>query len=340
MAKKMADDITISGRAKKIQEVLIQEGISAEPSDIAKILDVVPSSFSRWLNNESEPRGKQKEKVDLLYRIVCEVEKGNTQEREILHRLGEGCPTGIFGASLLNVGKNGVLCTAGLGWFLTGRDPIQRILDKANPKELHALAEILDVKTPHQIVEAFWRNGQSILGYQAGGRATYSQIVQKAAETLEINPTGVIIDELEIEIAGKLLKTAWEKMTLEERVGMEAELRRTVNEFDQEGEFTESPNLFAALTDAQLSKFGIYLLSSTTLSLFMEVISIPLPFVVYSNMSRAIAEIIGPVDWMGAGLLAICNPPGTNFKRLIPVILYVSVLRAKQQGHFSDGPSV
>ena len=289
------------------------------------------------MNNEAEPRGKQKEKVDLLYRTACEVENGNTQAKEILHKLAAGVSIGMFGAPLLSLGITGVLFAAGLGWLLTDRDSIHSLLDKATPKERRALAEILEAESPHpeHIVEAFRWNCQSIFGYLAGSEPSYSQIVQQVAEKLDINPVGAKVEELEIEIARKVLTTAWEKMTPEQRVEMEAELRRAAEEFDEGGELTGSESIFAALTDAQLSRFGVYLLSSTTLGTLTDVVSVTLPFVVYATMSRAIARIIGPVGWIGAGLFAIWKLTGANYKRLIPAILYVSALRAKQQGDFS-----
>lgn len=333
----MANDITISERVKKIQAIFAQEGISARPSHIAKIMDIAPSSFSRWMNNESEPRGKQKEKVDLLYRTVCEVENGNTQAKEILHKLAAGASTGMFGAPLLGLGIPGVLFAAGLGWLLTDRDSIHGLLDKATPKERRALAEILEAENSHpeHIVEAFRWNCQSIFGYLVGSEPSYSQIVQQVAEKLDINPVGATVEELEIEIARKVLETAWNKMTPKQREEMEAELRRVAQEFDESGELTRSASIFAALTGDQLSKFGVYLLSSTTLSTLKGVVSVTLPFVAYATMSRAIAVIIGPVGWIGAGLFAVWKLTGANYKRLIPAILYVSVLRAKQQGNFS-----
>ena len=333
----MANDITISERVKKIQAIFAQEGISARPSHIAKIMDIAPSSFSRWMNNESEPRGKQKEKVDLLYRTVCEVENGNTQAKEILHKLAAGVSTGMFGVPLLSLGIPGVLFAAGLGWLLTDRDSIHRVLDKATPKERRALAEILESESPHSehILEAFRWNCQSIFGYIAGSDPSYSQIVQQVAEKLDINPVDMAVEELEVEIARKVLETAWSKMTPEQREEMEAELQRAAQKFDEGGELTGSASIFAALTGAQLSKFGVYLLSSTTLGTLKDVVSVTLPFVVYATMLRAIAVITGPVGWSGAGMFAIWKLTGANYKRLIPAILYVSALRAKQQGNFS-----
>ncbi len=70
-------------------------------------------------------------------------------------------------------------------------------------------------------------------------------------------------------------------------------------------------------------------------SVYNGVLSVTLPFAVYITMSSAIAVIIGPVSWIGAGLFTIWKLTGANYKRLIPAILYVSALRAKQQGNFS-----
>ena len=324
----MANDIPISERVKKIQAIFAQEGISARPSHIAKIMDIAPSSFSRWMNNESEPRGKQKEKVDLLYRTVCEVENGNTQAKEILHKFAAAVSTGMFGAPLLSLGIPGALFAAGLGWLLTDKDSVHSLLDKATPKERRALAEILEAESPRpeHIVEAFRWNCQSIFGYLAGSEPSYAQIVQQMAEKLDINPVGATVEELEVEIARKVLETAWNKMTPEQREELEAELRRVAQEFDESGELTGSASIFAALTDSQLSKFGVYLLSSTTLGTLKDVVGITLtlPFI-----------ILGPVGWIGAGMFAIWKLTGANYKRLIPAILYVSALRAKQQGDFS-----
>ena len=324
----MANDITISERVKKIQAIFAQEGISARPSHIAKIMDIAPSSFSRWMNNESEPRGKQKEKVDLLYRTVCEVENGNLQAKEILHKLASGVSVGMFGAPLLSLGITGVLFAAGLGWLITDRDSIHSLLDKVTPRERRALADILEAESPHSehIVEAFQWNCQSIFGYLAGSDPSYSQIVQQVAEKLDINPVSVPVEELEVKIARKVLKTAWEKMTPEQKEEMEAEFRRVAQKFDEDGELTGSESIFAALTDTQLSRFGVYLLSSSTLGTLKDVVGVTLtlPFIV-----------AGPVGWVGVGLFAIWKLTGANYKRLIPAILYVSALRAKQQGNFS-----
>ena len=70
-------------------------------------------------------------------------------------------------------------------------------------------------------------------------------------------------------------------MTPEQREEMEAELRRVAQEFDESGELTGSASIFAALTGSQLSRFGVYLLSSTTLGTLKDVVGVTLtlPFI-------------------------------------------------------------
>ena len=122
--------MTDSERLQKIQEILISQDIPAKPIHLAKMLDVAPSSLYRWLNNEVEPRGKQKERIDILYRIICEVKNNNPTAKGILHRIakpvGFGMGMGMAGiASVvapLSLGISGVLFAAGLGWLLVDRE--------------------------------------------------------------------------------------------------------------------------------------------------------------------------------------------------------------------------
>lgn len=111
------------------------------------------------------------------------------------------------------------------------------ILAKAKPMELGALAEILKAESlrPDHIVEAFWWNCQSVFGYVGGSEPSYSQIVCQVAEKLGIEHFGVKVEDLEVEIARKVFQTVWEKMTPDQKMAMEAELRRAAQEFDKGG---------------------------------------------------------------------------------------------------------
>ena len=124
-----------SERLKKIQDALTPVDIPAKPAGkptlpahLAKILDASPASLSRWMKDEVEPRGKQKDRIDLLYRTACEAEAGNSQAKEILRNLvkpiaGAGVLAGAsVGTSLVSLGLIGVIAAAGLRWLLSDKE--------------------------------------------------------------------------------------------------------------------------------------------------------------------------------------------------------------------------
>ena len=210
---------------------------------------------------------------------------------------------------------------------------IREILHKASAEERRALAEILDADndTFEGIADEFAYKAQSIFGYVFDDQPSYSQIVRQVAEKIDIRHTALPIKDLEIKISQKVLETVWEKMTPEQKVQMEAELQRTTQEFEKGGALAGSASIFTALTAAKLSGFGVYLLASTSLGALTGAIGVTLPFAIYTTMSSTIAVILGPVGWIGAGLFAIWKLTGANYKRLIPAVVYVSMLRAHQE---------
>ncbi|HLP90917.1 MAG TPA: hypothetical protein VK184_20325 [Nostocaceae cyanobacterium] len=217
-------------------------------------------------------------------------------------------------------------------------DELANLLRIASDEEKQALANILDASQPtvETIIYAFWEKSQSPFTYILDNKPSYKKIVQEAASKLNIEYRKYeSVREIEIKIAQKYLETIWEKMTPEQRQEMEQQLKETASEFDKSGALLQSGSIFTALTAAQLSGFGIYLLASTTLGAITGAIGITLPFVVYTTMSSAIAVIIGPVGWIGAGLFAIWQLTGPNYQKIIPAILYVCALRAKQNGGFA-----
>ena len=223
-------------------------------------------------------------------------------------------------------------------------EEIRKIINKASLEECSALAKILgaeitvfeDHKRAFEVIEdSFQWNAQSFgrfwISLLSDNQPSYRQIVEQVAEKLDIGQPALTIRNLEIQISQKVLWTVWEKMTPEQRVAMEAELRQTARQFGKGGSLAASTSIFATLTAAKLSGFGVYLLASTSLSTLTGAIGFTLPFAVYTTMSSAIATILGPVGWIGAGLFAIWKLTGANYKRLIPAIIYVSVLRAQQK---------
>lgn len=171
-----------------------------------------------------------------------------------------------------------------------------------------------------------------MFGTWCGPDRSYRESVGQVADHLEIAyPPYETSVELAVRIAQQVLRTVWEKMTPAQRRQMEEEWQRTAQQFDKGKTLLAGTGIFGALTAAQVSGFGVYLLASTSLGALTGAMGIVLPFAVYTTMSSAIAVIIGPVGWIGAGLFLLWKLTGPNYKRLIPAILYVMMLRTNQQ---------
>ena len=78
------------------------------------------------------PRGRQKERLDILYRTVLEAEAGNTEAKTILKKLVSPTPAmgmvagaglvASFAVSPIRLGLLGAIAAAGLGWLLSDKE--------------------------------------------------------------------------------------------------------------------------------------------------------------------------------------------------------------------------
>ena len=123
---------SVKAKLEVIQKTLSKLGLESGPAHLARIFGVAQSSIFRWLNDEAQPRGKQADLIDLLYRTAREARAGNLKAEEILKKLispdGLGIMAGaavsrlVPGLSLLSFGLLGVVAAAGLSWLLSGSD--------------------------------------------------------------------------------------------------------------------------------------------------------------------------------------------------------------------------
>ncbi len=108
-------------------------GAPVKPAHLAKLLDVAPSSLSRWMQDKVVPRGRQKERLDILYRTILEAEAGNMEAKAMLEKLvsptpamgivaGAGLVSGALVASPIRLGLLGAIASAGLGWLLSDKE--------------------------------------------------------------------------------------------------------------------------------------------------------------------------------------------------------------------------
>lgn len=210
------------------------------------------------------------------------------------------------------------------------------VLRKANQEELKGMAKILEMThqnryTPEEIEEKLMLKDSmaSILFTKEKDR--YHHMVYKTAKKLKVDsPKKYSTKELEVKISQKVFKKMWNNMTPEQQEEFETKMKEVAKEHGNEKALFANAGVFGALTAAQLSGFGVYMLATTSLGAITGAMGIALPFAAYTTMTSAIAVIIGPVGWIGAGLLALFTLGGREYKKLIPAIIYVSMLRNKE----------
>lgn len=211
------------------------------------------------------------------------------------------------------------------------------ILNKASKEELNGLAKILDVEekvaaTPRNLNKELLSNDSLLGNIFTNEEEKYSKLVRKTAKKVKVNNVAnYSVEDLEMKIAQKVFEKMWDKMSPEQRKDLEAELKKIARENGKEKVIFANAGVFAALMAANLSGFGLYLLATTSLSAITGMMGIGLPFAAYTTLTGAIGYIIGPVGWIGAGLIALFSLSGPNYKKVIPSILYISMLRNKQK---------
>lgn len=106
--------MTNRDKVVRIQAALKDRGESGSLNQVGRLLNVSTSTVSRWAaEGGTKPPRKQQERLDLLYRTVCEADRGNSDADKILAAL-----LGAAGAGLLGLGMGGILIAAGLGWLV------------------------------------------------------------------------------------------------------------------------------------------------------------------------------------------------------------------------------
>jgi uncharacterized membrane protein YhiD involved in acid resistance len=172
-------------------------------------------------------------------------------------------------------------------------------LNKFTLQEREVLHKLLATKNNdvNEITLAF-----SKLSLPANGllqtKLSYNQILDKIVKrnSLQIHETNKI-SEKESEIFQKLFTKEFENLTAIEKEEFIKNLEKNGLDKNQIASITS----IAAITAAQVSGFGIYLLASSTVGAITGVLGVTLPFAFYTGMSSVIATVIGPIGFLVLG---------------------------------------
>ena len=111
---------------------------------------------------------------------------------------------------------------------------------------------------------------------------------------------------------------------------IEAEMKKMAEKSGKTKEWAATGGMAAVLAASNLAGFSAYLVATSSLAALTGSLGIALPFAAYAGLTTALSVVLGPVGWLGAGLFALIGLTGANYKKLIPAILYISVLRNEQ----------
>jgi hypothetical protein len=89
---------------------------------------------------------------------------------------------------------------------------------------------------------------------------------------------------------------------------------------------------FAALTAAQMSGFGVYMLGSTVLGAINGALGLGLGFGAFTGLSSLISTVIGPIGWAALGLFAVLKLGAPNYKKVLPVVIFIAAQRSLIEG--------
>ena len=227
-------------------------------------------------------------------------------------------------------------------------EELRPILEKATLDERRVLREILDSGSedlkpgtednwfsPEDIATQLQWRYQSIWGwmFREDENVSYTEIVVAVAKKLKIESAAISLEDIELRIIQRILEKVWEKMTPTQRKQMEHDLQQEAQKLGKGPLFfgAGGAGIFAALTAGRLAGFPVYMLASSALKAVTSALGITLPFAAYMGASRAISLLLGPPGWIATGLLTIIGFSGGNYKRVIPAVVYIAALRAKQK---------
>ncbi|MFN3753981.1 hypothetical protein [Flavobacterium sp.] len=203
------------------------------------------------------------------------------------------------------------------------------ILNKANEEEIQILSKILKLKSASKedIIPELINNSKNLFEF-FDNDISYVDILSKIKRKLKLDKKITEVDKIEKAIAAKILEEALSKMTAEQKNELEKELMKIAEKESNDSKYKVG-SVFAALTAAQASGFGVYLLATTSLGFLSGAIGITLPFATYTALTSAISVIIGPAGWISGGLYALWRLNDTDYKKIIPAVIYMGWLREK-----------
>ena len=156
----------------------------------------------------------------------------------------------------------------------------------------------------------------------------YQELVFGLADKLKVREEGATLEDCEEAISHEVIVQALKKM-------MPSQRRTFFNQPIDLGEVLEAANArsgglvgpkttVVALQSTRPRGMSLYVASSTALGFMTHAMGMSLPFAAIKGLGTTVAFVIGPVGWLAAGGWAAWLATGPEWKKLLPVILYIT----------------
>ena len=174
----------------------------------------------------------------------------------------------------------------------------------------------------------------SIGSWTFGTTKSYGEIVRDLAQRMGVTLLPSADSQgVERAIVAKVWNDAAGKLTTEQLAKLRAQAEELASKYGRT--LGTEISGFAALSAAQISGFGVYLLGSTVLGAINGALGLGLGFGVFTGLSSLISVVIGPLGWSALGLAAIMKLGAPNYKKVLPVVILIATNR--QLLSHSDG---
>jgi uncharacterized protein YaaW (UPF0174 family) len=134
-------------------------------------------------------------------------------------------------------------------------------------------------------------------------------------------------EALEEVLVKVVFQQMWANFSTTQRLDLEENYFLLIEQAGKSHEWKKIGGIAGAMTAAKLGGFSTYILASSALSTISNIVGVTLPFTLYKAVSSTISLAIGSLGWLGLAVFATYKLSGTNYQKLIPAAIYISMLR-------------
>lgn len=214
---------------------------------------------------------------------------------------------------------------------------LRELLSTATHQQIHPLVAIMDTNvcsspTADDVILGIqWLHAnvfQSVYREAFGNHASYADVLCTLLQKLEVTcMPSQGCEALEEALVRKVFEPVWASLKQSQRGDLTQALERNIASLGKTREWIEVGGLSGLMVAGKLGGFGTYLLASSAIHGASASLGITLPFALYKGVSSAIGVALGPVGMVGLSIYALYRVTGTNYTKLIPAALYISLLR-------------